>query len=561
MFHLCAAVVVAGLIAASLIAAGVPGARAAEGPLRLTPSAPDALLRLEAEFPRRSDVCAARQPRNLHAAYPGILEIGTGSDGKLYLVTELSFDRYLLGIAEVPLSWPLEALKAQVVAARTYAISHMNPNTELSRKIGFNICATDACQVYRGAGVEYGAWGESWARAVSETDGQILEHGGKPASTFFFSTSNGKTYSNSEVFGGTALPYLKPVEEADDQQSPLSKWEVRMSLADLGETLRLAKAWSGEAITSVESSGDSVIVKGPSEEKSLTIADLRRKLNTYATCLTPKRFPSKGPDGKAYPQTIPSLWMTTTQERSEVVFRGRGWGHGVGMVQWGLKGKSEKGMGYADMLAFYYGGLRPVARPEPDKIRVLLATGIERIRFERRSSVSTNIDLPDGPVAITPGSGLTIAAAEPIEPVLSLSKVAIAPKAAPDQPAVIDLDLSSPAKITIAATGPDGTVHRTLAAPMDRGPGKLSWGAGAEVPAEGVYTLRVEADDGVDSVVSPDFSVAVVKPTPSPSPSRVAATRDPELPGKEGDRSIYLAALAAALLLAAGFAAARKRMR
>lgn len=533
-------------------------AEAVEGPLRLTPTGATSLVRIEAEFPKRQDVCAARQPRNLHAAYPGVLEVGRGQDGKLYLVTELTFDRYLLGIAEVPRSWPLEALKAQVVAARTYAFSHMDPSTALAKKIGFNICATDACQVYRGAGVEFGAWGEQWARAVSETDGQILEHGGKPASTFFFSTSNGKTYTNTEVFGGTALPYLKPVQEQDDQASPLSSWEVKMSLADLAEILRMAGDWTDGAISSVSAEGEIVNIKGPAAERSMSIKDLRRKLNTFSSCLSPKRYPTKGPDGKAYPQTIPSLWMSVAQDSSGVTFKGRGWGHGVGMVQWGLKGKADKGMGYADMLAFYYGGLRPVARPEPDKIRVLLATGIERIRIERQGNVSSNIEVPDGPIAVSGGADLSIGATDPIKPVLTLNKVAVGPRAAPGEPASVEFELSSPAKITVITKAPDGALQRSLAVPMDRGAGKLAWDGAAEAPRDGAYTLAIEADDGVDQVEVAGFAVVVVKPTPSPtatvSPAKPVAQPRPD----KSPRLIYLGIAALVAVMIAGLVVWKK---
>lgn len=194
-----------GLVISTLAIAPPASAETTAGPIRFVPENPEGWTRIHAKFVKKPDLCEARQTRDLHAAYPGVVEIGRRSDGRLYLVTELTFPQYLSGIAEVPRDWPLEALKAQVVAARTYAVSHMNPSTALAKELRFNICATDACQVYRGSNVEKGAWGSAWSQAVRETEGEILEHNGKPASTFYFSTSNGQTYSNKDVFGGSPL--------------------------------------------------------------------------------------------------------------------------------------------------------------------------------------------------------------------------------------------------------------------------------------------------------------------------------------------------------------------
>ncbi|MDQ4148590.1 MAG: SpoIID/LytB domain-containing protein, partial [Actinomycetota bacterium] len=379
------------------------------GPIRLTPLSPDASVRVDGRFPPRPDVCPARQPANLHAAYGGVVEVGRRSNGQLYLVTELTFPQYLKGIAEVPANWPLEALKAQVIAARTYAVSHMNPSTAVARELRYNLCATDACQVFRGLNVEKGPWGEAWSQAVDSTAGEILEHAGKPALTYYFSTSNGRTYSNAEVFSPPALPYLKPVVEVDDGESPVSRWEIRMPLGDLTESLRLAGSWTAGPITSVAQRGETVTVSDGVRTVSLSMAELRNRLNAQAVCLVPKRYPTMGPDGRPYPQTVPSKWATVRVEGQDAVISGRGWGHGVGMVQWGLKGKADRGMSYADMLSFYYGGLRPVKRREPSQIRVGLAVNLEEIVIERRGQVRVEgAAVPDGPIRISGGPQLSV---------------------------------------------------------------------------------------------------------------------------------------------------------
>src|SRR5205807_9070868 len=80
------------------------------------------------------------------------------------------------------------------------------------------------------------------------------------------------------------------------------------------------------------------------------------------------------------------------QDGSDIVMAGRGWGHGVGMVQWGAKGKADRGLGYRQILSYYYGGLTPVKVTEPGSIRVLLATGVQQVTVS-----------PSGPVHVVGG--------------------------------------------------------------------------------------------------------------------------------------------------------------
>lgn len=517
-----------------VLLASLPGSASAKetaGPIRLIPETQDSWIRIDARFAPKPDLCPARQPRNLHAGYPGVLEVGRRSDGRLYLVTELDFPRYLRGIAEVPRNWPLDALKAQVVAARTYAVSHMNPSTALARELNYNLCATDACQVYRGRMVEAGAWGDEWGRAVDETAGEILEYGGRPASTFYFSTSNGRTYSNAEAFGGTPLPYLQPVEEHDDTGSPVSSWEVRMPLEDMAETLRLSGLWGAGDISGISQEGGSVRITGPGGDRSLTVDRLRANLNARAVCLTPKRYPTPGSEGRSLPQVIPSKWYEVRQDGDTAVFSGRGWGHGVGMVQWGLKGKAERGMGYAEMLAFYYGGLGPVIRDEPGGIRVGLAIDIEEIAVERMGSVRVEgADVPEGPLVLRGGSSISAAPGPPIAPVLRIDNaVAEIPAAGPSAPVRLTFEPSAAANIVVGWQGPGGVGGKTAPEPRDRGPSEISWDpAGGEAQlASGTYEVMILANDGVDEASSTPIAVAVTAPSPSPvpepSPTPVAA--------------------------------------
>lgn len=525
---------------APAIAEGVPG------PVRLVPQDPTAWTRIEAKFAPKPNVCPARHPKNLHAAYPGMIEIGRRADGRLYLVTELDFPRYLKGIAEVPRNWPAESLKAQVVAARTYAIGHMNPSSDIARELNYNLCATDACQVYRGLAVENGAWGEAWSKAVDETSGEILEYRGKPAGTFYFSTSNGSTYSNAEIFGGTPLPYLQPKSEADDGASPLSSWRVPMPLSDLAETLRRAGSWSTGAIDSVVKREETVEISGSGQSISLSVEKFRNQMNNEAVCLVPKRYPTPSSTGRALPQVVPSKWFDLGREASSIILAGKGWGHGVGMVQWGAKGKADRGVSYADILAFYYGGLRPVKREEPGRIRVGLAVDLEEITLERIGTVKVEgAALPAGPARLRGGQSISVEKGPGIAPNLEMDKAEVSP-VAPGTPANFSFELSDPANVRVRYRGPGE--GETTPEPRDRGPQTLAWDLTSLLP--GSYEAVLVANDGVDEILSAPMQVTVAAASPSPS-AVPSSTRTPKATPRTGrGRLGQLAPFAALGLLA-----------
>ena len=120
------------------------------------------------------------------------------------IVNHVGFEDYLKGIAEMPSKWPAEALRAQAIAARTYALHVMGTGS-----LGGQICASEACQVYAGLAKETAPGGANWAAAVDATRGQVVLHGGKPILAKY-SSSNGGT----SVDGGK--PYLKAQPDPDD---------------------------------------------------------------------------------------------------------------------------------------------------------------------------------------------------------------------------------------------------------------------------------------------------------------------------------------------------------
>jgi stage II sporulation protein D len=245
-----------------------------------------------------------------------------------------------------------------------------------------------------------------WYAAVKRTTGQVLLYQRRPADTVYFSTSNGQTYGNETVFGGAPLPYLRPVVERDDGASPSSRWGVRIGFGDLATFLARAGAWPrGQAISAVAGDGSSVrVTNNAGSERVLDGSPFRDAVNTWAPCLRPGRYPSD-----ALPLTIPSKWMIATSSGVAAVMTGRGWGHGVGMVQWGAFGKSRHGWSAARILAFYYGGLTPQHYPEPGLIHVQVASGLTSLRLRASGSGATidGRDLGSGPLVITGGAQIT----------------------------------------------------------------------------------------------------------------------------------------------------------
>ena len=512
-----------------LASQGAPGL----GPMTFTPTGPGGFDTIDAVFMQDPTACPANQPQPLIAAYPGTLEVGREPNGSLYLISQLTFSQYLKGIAEVPPSWPQAALQAQVVAARTYALSHMNGPT--IDGLSYNLCSTDACQVYRGLGVEKGPYGQNWAQAVDSTAGQILEYQGKPIDAFYFSTSDGHTYSNAAVFGGTPLPYLQPVVENDDTQSPTSSWSVTMPLGDLAQTLSLAGRWAGGAITTVTQQGGTIAVSGPAQSASMSIDAFRNALNLEAVCLQPRRYPTVSGGGHL-PQVVPSIWMTLQQQGGSIVMTGRGWGHGVGMVQWGAEGKAARGLDYRQILAYYYGGLQPVTVAEPGSIRVLVAAGVQEVTVAPSGPVQVSGGPGGsgaGPVTITGGPTMTIAPAATlasggvIPPTVAITNVTSTRSASTGSPAVVSLDLNHAANVGLTYQLQGATTTAEVApVPLGAGAQSLKWDAVAAGVPPGNYNAAVVADDGVSRVVSSPLRISVLAPPP-PSPAKATPRASP----------------------------------
>jgi len=312
--------------------------------------------------------------------YHGTIELA--ADGQV--VNEVSVERYLEGVAEMPSRWPSAALEAQAVAARTYAWwSASNAVHD-----GYDICATTACQVYRGAEVVLDG-GQRWAEAVAATAGEVLlDADGGPILARYFSTSGGRTYANDEVFPSTgARPYLAAIDDPFDAASPYHRWEVAFDRADFDALLAEGQQLSAVVpVASVTRTGpvDDVsarlrFVGADGTEVVISPLAVRDFLNLVAPARFPDRYPSRRADGfRPLPSTVPSTRFTVRVDDDEVVLLGRGWGHGVGLGQYGARGRADAGQDHATILAAYYGGLEPTRSPRlPGSLRVGLGRRAE----------------------------------------------------------------------------------------------------------------------------------------------------------------------------------------
>ncbi|MEN8163948.1 MAG: SpoIID/LytB domain-containing protein [Acidobacteriota bacterium] len=149
-----------------------------------------------------------------HSRYRGRFRVRPSGADTVLVINELNLERYLRGVVPGemgPSAFPqLDALKAQTVAARTYAVSHLGDHDDQ----GYDICDTPACQVYRGAGIEHSLSN----RAIDETTGLIAVFDGQPIDAMYSSTCGGHTEDASELFSGRAQPYLQGVECAWERE-------------------------------------------------------------------------------------------------------------------------------------------------------------------------------------------------------------------------------------------------------------------------------------------------------------------------------------------------------
>ncbi len=305
-----------------------------------------------------------------HRAYRGTFEVVIDAAHQLSLVDVVGIEDYLLGVVgrEMSPTYPAEALKAQAVAARTYAIR----NRARHRADGFDICATEHCQVYGGMAAERPATTE----AVTATAGEVVWYGDGPAMAFYSSTCGGITEDIEAVYGGEPVPYLRSVPDYEPADSlavappqgedGLAAWlrgtpRVHCLQPRLGryEVFRWVEVRERAALETAlgawgldgDFQGFEVIKRGRSGRIGKLIAHGSRRdatLETESAIRTALGLRSSAFVFEAYPHSGRPV---------VVIFWGGGWGHGVGMCQMGAVGLALDGWGYQAILQKYYTGV------------------------------------------------------------------------------------------------------------------------------------------------------------------------------------------------------------
>ena len=348
---------VAGALAASGTAAQAKGG--SSSPKKKGPALATDLARIE-PLPVAAGAPAPTVSLAGVGEYRGILEVRRAGGG-VGAVNEVALDDYLKGISEVPSGWPAEVLRAQAIAARTYLLWTLgNGPAGEAAALGAQICATESCQVYSGVAKERAPHGEQWAAAVRDTSGVALLAGGSPILAKYSACNGGRSVSGGK-------PYLKAVDDPDDARCPLHRWGFTVSYDDIGRAL----AVPGRVKSVRATAGDVVVAwEGDGGGGSLTVP--RTEFRTKVGGAVPP------PPGRS--RTVPSILFTLRADDGARIatLDGRGFGHGIGMSQWGAYGKAQRGMKAAAILAAYYGGTQPTKVPAaklPGRVRVAVDSG------------------------------------------------------------------------------------------------------------------------------------------------------------------------------------------
>ena len=322
-------------------------------------------------------------------------------DKKLSLINHIEMEHYLYGVVpkEVPASWPIESLKAQAVVARSFALTNLNKHA----KDGFNLCDTTDCQVYKAYDNEH----PNTNQAVDETKGEYVYYNGRVASTPYHSTSGGYTEDSSVAWGG-GVPYLIPVSDKFSEGTNANIWSVKMTTLEIENKLSTIGVNIGEikdiVILNTSSANRVVELKiiGTKGDHIMDGNKMRTLLGNNTMKSTWFEIDRKGQnstkkvyvidgnlknsveidinnsyilDGKSNTNSNRNVVSraigsdrTTNIDRSlsisqtTFIFNGKGYGHGVGMSQYGAMEMAKLGYNYKDIIKHYYTGVDTIKK-------------------------------------------------------------------------------------------------------------------------------------------------------------------------------------------------------
>ncbi len=252
---------------------------------------------------------------------------------KTGIIKELPFEEYIKGVVagEMPSTFELEALKAQAVASRSYAMYQMTA----TKNKEYDVVNTTANQVYLTDEELKNNWKEDYPkkinkikRAIAETNGEYLTYDGQIVNAMFFSTSVGATENSEEVFV-SALPYLRSVDSKWDEQSPAYTDTYTFTLEEFYKKLNLPFSQTLK-IEVIEKTSTG-------RTKTLKINNEEMQGRDFATKLS-----------------LRSNYFDIVQNQNNITITTKGFGHGVGMSQYGANGMAKEGYKYDQILKHYY---------------------------------------------------------------------------------------------------------------------------------------------------------------------------------------------------------------
>ncbi len=318
--------------------------------------------------------------------YRGHLEIRRYTDSDLTLINILNMEQYLYGVvpAEIEANAPLEAVKAQAVAARTYAYRNLGRN----EKWGFDLVDTVEDQMYRGFDGER----TSANQAVDETRGKKMLYNGSLPSVHYFASSGGMTANVKEVWG-SEIPYLVSVPDPyESQTSSHYIWEKTLTAEEIKKILFVSGVEIGDigsvSAEAYSESGRVTVLRITGTQGSITYyqEDTRFLFNLNSQKYTIQSagnvvvkakdgtLKTLALDGRAVISASGAAVLSAQNGMMAVVgsgnnvqqvnmssntyvFNGKGWGHGVGMSQEGAKGFARQGYTYDQILKHYFTGI------------------------------------------------------------------------------------------------------------------------------------------------------------------------------------------------------------
>ena len=320
--------------------------------------------------------------------YRGGIELIPDVNGRFTVINFVNINDYIAAVVgkEMSPSWHIEALKSQAVCARSYTITTWRKHSSN----GFNLCSTQHCQAYMGMSGET----ESTVTAATETLDQVVMYGDSVAETLYSSSSGGSSAYSKHVWGSDVL-YLTAVADPYEAlvDNPKAHWEVSFSKSDIKDCLSKSSIDIGEItdlkVTGADEFGRTYEVTIYGTAGTYVLKNDRTRtflgLNSQKYSVIPQGGESwgeplcvlssqgittksdytlKGSDSSRTLSDgfyIKSSGTTThyvlqSSNPDSWLLSGSGWGHGLGLSQYGAKGMAEQGFGYEDILMFYFPG-------------------------------------------------------------------------------------------------------------------------------------------------------------------------------------------------------------